>query len=155
MGKASLDFALRGQQHRGASSILMQLVRSVKGLRSGSNQPTGATFRRKFIEVRDTPLLYEHLGGVGRELKRWTGRHLPCAIGSSGSRLGGSLYGLEDCSRILWDKPHTALTLAEQVILAASAKFHIILAPEDNKDGQCLAQVYWEKLDSGSSPAHA
>ena len=120
----------------------MQLVRSIKTL---PNQPTGAKFRRKFIEIRDTPLLYEHLGGAGRELKLWAARHLPCAMGSPGSRLGGSLYGLEDCSRILFDKPHTQLTLPEQAILAASAKFQIILAPEDDQDGQCLSQEYWEK----------
>ena len=142
-----LDGLIRGKTDRGASSIPMQIVRSLRGLSAGPKQPRRAKLRRKLIELRDAPLLYKRLGGAQSiELRRWAAQHLPLIRGSRGSKLGGSIYGIADASQILFSKTYAELTLAEQAILVASAKKPLVIAPEDDKSGQCQAQQNWEKV---------
>ena len=139
--------ALRGRSDRGASTVAMQLSRSLRGLSPRSGERWRDRLRRKAMEIGDAAVLCRALGGPGApELRRWVARHLPCLHGTAASRLGGSIYGIDDCARIVFGKPAAALDLAEHAILVAAARRHVLVAPADDAAGQRRTRERWERI---------
>ena len=139
--------SLRGRFDRGASTITMQLSRSLRGLAPSQTESLRGKLRRKLIELRDATVLCQRLGGANSpRLRRWVARNMPCAQGSKGSGLGGSIYGLQDCARILFGKSVGELTLAENAILVASIRRHVVFAPVNDEPGQSLSRTRWDEI---------
>ena len=146
LAKVFLDGIWHGQPDRGASTIHMQIVRSLLALSPRSTETLREKLRRKFTELRDSPLLYAALGGANSlELRRWAARHLPCAQGTSSSKIG-SIYGIGNCSQILFSKPYTAISVPEQAVLAASVKTHVLIAPSNDEHGRQIAHKRWKRI---------
>ena len=137
---------LLGRWHRGGSSIAMQLSRSLRGRAPSADETIPDKARRKLTEIADATVLCRALGGAhGRELKRWVARHLPCMHGTAGSRLGGTIYGLEGCSWIAFGKAVGELDLAEQAVLVAAVRRHILVSADDPADRRRAADR-WEQI---------
>ena len=146
LGAAALA-GLRGRRDRGGSTLAMQLARSLRGMAPDADERWRDRIRRKVIEVGDATVLCRALGGAhAPKLRQWVARHLPCIHGTASSRLGGSIYGLEDCGRILFGKNVAALDLAEQAIVVASFRRHVLLAPANDASGQRLARERWARI---------
>lgn len=132
IGRAAV-LAPIGLTARGGSSIAMQLVRVMNG-RPPVEQGLFAKLPRKALELVDGPRVYAAFGGQDdQRFRRLVARHLgPLVIGERGSRLGIKIHGVELAARVLWRKPSSELSLAEQAILAAAVNIPIRLAPEDS-----------------------
>ena len=144
---AAVWHALRARPDRGGSTLAMQLSRSLRGLAPNRNERWRDRFRRKATEIGDAAVLCHALGGPGApELRRWVARHLPCIHGTASSRLGGSIYGIDDCARIVFGKPAAALDLAEHAILVAAVRRHVLVAPADDAAGQRRARERWDRI---------
>lgn len=140
-------FGALGQSGRGGSTLAMQLVRSMRHLSPGSDPSLLARLKRKVLEIRHGAMLACTLGGVGdQRFQRLLARHLPLVQGTPDSRMGGVLYGLGMAARVLFDKPLEALDLAEQAVLAAAVRRHILLAPDGDTSGIALLRARWEEV---------
>ena len=131
----------------GASSLTMQLVRSLRHDNPDSNDPLLEKLHRKWVEVRDAPVLMHALGGDGMAaLKQWLAMHVPLAIGSRSSPMGESLYGIEVTARIVFGRPAHDLDLGQQAILAAAFWRPIVLVAENDAKGTELRDRRWAQL---------
>ena len=109
----------------GGSTIPMQLVRVYNATAPSPKETAFDKMRRKFIEWWNAPVFYWELtrGGNHELLKQWAANHLWLA-----HRTGGQdLQGIEVTARIIFGKPASALTIAEQFILASAVNKPIIL----------------------------
>ena len=136
--------AMRGRPVRGASSIPMQLSRTLQGTLPGPHENLTLKLKRKRNEVLDATVLTHNLGGANSpQLNRWVARHMPCAQPARHSRIGGSVFGLYACSQIMFDKIPSKLSDEETAILVASTKHQLLLAPGDRADDQAASRKRW------------
>lgn len=140
----SVFYFSMGVQSKGASSLAMMLVRSIRHENVDPKESTWEKLKRKLIEIRDAPVLFNKL--YPRDFKRWLAMHVPLVNGTSGSRMGAALYGLGVTSRVVFGKSPEKLTLAEQALLAAAFKKPILLAPFNDEQAQMAAESRWEYL---------
>ena len=129
----------------GASSLPMQLARSLHGMRPGGKTPL---LLRKLIELGDGMVLHDRLGAPdGLAFRRWLAMHLPLATGMRAAPLGGDVRGIRLAARIFWNRTPRQLTLAQQAMLAAAVKHPLILLPaEAPASAHRLQQARWRKL---------
>lgn len=109
----------------GGSTIPMQLARIFFKTPPNPSESAFDKVERKFKEWWLAPVIHRQLtrGRDFTELKRWAANHFPLA-----QRTGGApLYGVEQAGLILFGKPASALTRAEQYALAAAVNRPVIL----------------------------
>lgn len=146
IGRA-VALGLIGRSGRGGSSLAMQLVRSMRHLAPGDDASLPARLSRKVLELRHGAMLSCTLGGVGdQRFQRLLARHLPLVQGTPDSRMGGVLYGLGMAARVLFGKSAEDLDLAEQAVLAAAVRRHILLAPDGDTSGIARSRARWEEV---------
>jgi membrane peptidoglycan carboxypeptidase len=143
LAQRSFEF-LAGRNQKGASTLAMMLVRSIRHENADPNDPFSKKLKRKYTEIRDAPVLFHKL--YPHDFKIWLAMHVPLAKGTLNSHMGGSLYGLGITARVVFGKPPEKLTVAEQALLAAAFKRPILLAPENDKNAQKNARDRWEYL---------
>lgn len=143
IGRAAV-LGLIGHSGRGGSTLAMQLVRSMRHLAPGADGSTLARLKRKMLEIRHGAMLACALGGIrDPRFQRLLARHLPLVQGTPESRMGGALYGLGMAAQVLFGKRIGELDLAEQAVLAAAVRRHVLLAPDDDADGIALRDDRW------------
>ncbi len=109
---------------RGGSSLVMQLVRSMRHFRP---MPTARSWTHSSRVA--TARCSTRLSGAGRHPLPAAARSAYAAgAGHTGSRLGGSIYGVGLASRSVFGKAAEALGVAEQAILAAAARRPVLLS---------------------------
>jgi penicillin-binding protein 1A len=115
-GKALLN-VLGKSSGGGGSTISMQLARSYYASLPSQKESYLDKFKRKTSEWWLAPIIQRKLvqDGNYRPLQKWAANHLPLA-----QRVGGSLYGVGLTSRIIFGKPSSDMTQAEQFVLAAA-----------------------------------
>lgn len=109
----------------GGSTIPMQLARIFFKTPPSPSETPFEKIERKFKEWWLAPVIHRQLtrGSDLTELKRWAANHFPLA-----QRTGGApLYGVEQTGLILFGKPSSELTRAEQYVLAAAVNQPVIL----------------------------
>lgn len=109
----------------GGSTLPMQLARIFFKTPPSRNESIRDKLERKLKEWWLAPVIYWELskGGDISRLKAWSANHFPHA-----QRTGGQpLYGIEQTSLILFGKPASDLSIAEQYVLAAAVNQPIIL----------------------------
>ena len=133
---------------QGASTMPMQLVRSLRHRAPDPGEPLGGRLGRKITELLHAPVVVSRMAGAHgrRNLDRALAMHLPLAIGAPGSRLGDTLYGLGTVSWSLFGVSPEALKPAQQALLAAAVHRPIILAPADDPRGLALAEARWAAI---------
>lgn len=145
LGRATVG-VFGGTDGRGGSTLVMQLVRSMRGINPSKGSP-GEKIRRKFTEVVEGAALYHRLGGIGQaEFRQYLARHVALVVGAPGSRMGTPLHGLGMTSHVLWGVPPQELDLAQQSILAAAFWRPIIIAPDDDQAGIAARDERWRDL---------
>lgn len=129
----------------GASSLVMQLARSLRHMRPGGATPL---WKRKIIELMDGMVLHQRLGGGSSPVfRRWLATHLPLATGLRAAPLGGDLRGIRLAARVFWGRTPEQLTLAQQAILAAAVKHPLILLPAEAPATAFARQQHrWQKV---------
>lgn len=146
IGRAAV-LNLIGHSGRGGSTLAMQLVRSMRHLAPGADASTLARLKRKMLEIRHGAMLACALGGIrDPRFQRLLARHLPLVQGTPESRMGGALYGLGMAAQVLFGKRIGELDLAEQAVLAAAVRRHVLLAPDDDADGVGLRDARWAEV---------
>jgi membrane peptidoglycan carboxypeptidase len=143
LAQRSLGF-LGGDDSKGASSLTMMLIRSMRHESANPNDSKFKKLRRKFTELLHAPILFKNL--YPNDLKIWLAMHVPLVNGTPGSKMGAALYGIGITARIVFGKAPKDLTVAEQAILAAAFKRPILLAPLNNETAQKFAIKRWEYL---------
>lgn len=111
----------------GGSTLPMQLARIFFKTPPSRNESIVDKLTRKLKEWWLAPVIYWELSKDGdlSRLKAWSANHFPHA-----QRTGGQpLYGIEQTSLVLFGKPASELTVAEQYVLAAAVNQPIILLP--------------------------
>lgn len=143
LAQRSLGF-LTGDDSKGASSLTMMLIRSMRHESANPNDSKFKKLRRKFTELLHAPILFKNL--YPHDLKIWLAMHVPLVNGAPGSKMGAALYGIGITARIVFGKAPKDLTVAEQAMLAAAFKKPILLAPLNDESAQKLAIERWEYL---------
>lgn len=118
----------------GGSTLPMQLVRVYHATAPNQKENTFDKLSRKAQEWWYAPVFFWELtkGGNMELLKQWSANHLWLA-----HRTGGQdLQGIEITSRIIFGKPASELTIAEQYVLASSVNKPIILLKGSHKLNQ-------------------
>jgi len=139
------------QRRRGASTLNMQVVRTLNGQSPSSDEPVGAVALRKLAELVGATALAGMLHEHDPELsERYIGMHLPLVIGAAGSGFGDPIYGIELAARILFGQSANALLPEQQAILAAAVKTPVVLAPPSDEKGQTLALARWKRVKARS-----
>ena len=118
----------------GGSTLPMQLVRVYHAAPPSRAENSFDKLRRKMLEWWNAPVFFWELtrGGNMELLKQWSANHLWLA-----HRTGGQdLQGIEITSRIIFGKPATELSTAEQYLLASSVNKPIILLKGSDKLNQ-------------------
>jgi membrane peptidoglycan carboxypeptidase len=135
------------QHRRGASTLLMQVVRTLDGASPTPHDAIGAVALRKVAELVGATTLARMLHDRDPEaVARYIGMHLPLIIGATGSGFGDEIDGIELASHILFGRPAAQLQPEEQAVLAAAVKTPVVLAPPDDKKGEKLAQARWARV---------
>ncbi len=109
----------------GGSTIPMQLVRVYNAVAPSTKENAFDKLRRKGLEWWNAPVFYWELtkNGDMELLKRWAANHLWLA-----HRTGGQdLQGIEVAAKIIFGKEASALSTAEQFVLASAVNKPIIL----------------------------
>ena len=127
-GKAMMSVLGRGSGG-GGSTIAMQLARSYYASLPSRKETYWDKLKRKTSEWWLAPIIQYKLvkNGNMEELKKWSANHLPLA-----QRVGGSLYGVGLTSRIIFGKPSSEMSEAEQYVLAAAVNRPIQVLPSRN-----------------------
>lgn len=115
----------------GGSTLPMQLVRVYHAAAPSRSETAFDKLKRKGMEWWNAPVFYWELtrGGTDELLKQWAANHLWLA-----HRTGGQdLQGVEVTSRIVFNKPASELTIAEQYVMASSVNKPIILLEGSEK----------------------
>lgn len=138
---------ISGNRRRGASTLYMQLVRTLNGQSPDPEEPLGNLALRKLAELVGATALAQMLRERDPHLaERYVGMHLPLMIGASGSAFGDAIHGVALSARLLFGKPAEALAIEEQAILAAAVKSPILMAPPGNEAAQNLAYKRWARI---------
>jgi membrane peptidoglycan carboxypeptidase len=127
-GKAILNI-LGKSSGGGGSTISMQLARSYYASLPSRKETYMDKLKRKTAEWWLAPIIQYKLvkdGDFG-PLQKWAANHLPLA-----QRVGGSLYGVGMTSRIIFGKPSSEMSRAEQFVLAAAVNRPIQVLPSKN-----------------------
>ncbi len=113
----------------GGSTIAMQLARSYYSSLPSRNESYIDKLKRKTSEWWLAPIIQHKLvrGNDYSQLQKWAANHLPLA-----QRVGGSLYGVGLTSRIIFGKPSSEMSRAEQYVLAAAVNRPIQVLPSSN-----------------------
>ena len=114
----------------GGSTISMQLARSYYASLPSRKETPLDKLKRKTSEWWLAPIIQHKLvqdGDFG-PLQKWAANHLPLA-----QRVGGSLYGVGLTSRIIFGKPSSEMTRAEQFVLAAAVNRPIQVLASSNQ----------------------
>jgi penicillin-binding protein 1A len=109
----------------GGSTLPMQLVRVIYNTPPHAGEGALTKLSRKVSEWWLAPVIYRELtrGGDFEPLKQWAANHLWLA-----QRTGGQpLHGVEVTSQVVFGKETSALTVAEQFVLASAVNKPIIL----------------------------
>ena len=109
----------------GGSTLPMQLARVIYKTPPSTDEGAFEKLRRKISEWWDAPVIYWALttGGNIEPLKQWAANHLWLA-----QRTGGlPLHGVEVTARIIFGKPASELSIAQQFVLASAVNKPIIL----------------------------
>ena len=139
--------ALRGDMTRGASTPSMQMTRMLRAQAPSEKESSTEKLRRKLTEFLDAISLTPAIGGTGSKgLFRMAARHLPCAQGTASSKIGGTVYGLADCARVLFNKDVPDLSADEIAIIIAGNRAPILFGPEHNSKKQGDAKKRWKKV---------
>lgn len=109
----------------GGSTLPMQLARIVRKTPPRLDESVLEKIDRKLSEWWLAPVIYRALTKDGnmRPLKEWAANHLWLAQRAG----GGDLYGVEMAARVIFAKPASALSIAEQFVLASAVNRPIIL----------------------------
>ncbi len=138
---------LTGDRRRGASTLYMQVVRTLRGQSPDQNEAIGEVALRKIAELLGANALVTMLATRDAQAaERFVAMHLPLAIGSSGSAFGAPVHGIGLASRLLFDTRPEDLLPEAQAVLAAAVKAPILLAPPGDKGGRALAESRWKRL---------
>ncbi|MEG6508535.1 transglycosylase domain-containing protein [Methyloligella sp. 2.7D] len=130
----------------GGSTLSMQLARIFFKSPPSPDESASEKLSRKFKEWWLAPVIQWQLtrGGDITPMKRWTADHFPLA-----QRTGGQeLYGVAQTSLIVFGKPASELSTAEQYVLAAAVNRPIILLGGSEALEQ-LREQNWHKLTRG------
>lgn len=134
------------QRRRGASTLYMQVVRTLHGRSPGQHEAPGEVLLRKVAELFGANALVRMLdSGDSDAPARFVGMHLPLIIGAGGSSFGEPVHGIELASRILFGAPSNALPPELQALLAAAVKAPIVMAPPGDTKGLSLANARWRR----------
>jgi membrane peptidoglycan carboxypeptidase len=137
---------MSGNRRRGASTLYMQVVRTLYGRTPGDHEATGELVFRKLSELLGASTLVRMMNDSDPgAAARFVGMHLPLVIGASGSSFGEPLHGIELASRILFGTPASELPLEKQAILAAAVKAPILLAPPGDAKAAAAAAARWKR----------
>ncbi len=140
-------FTLTFRRRRGASTLAMEAVRTLRGQSPSRDEPWTTIAVRKFGELFGARALVAMLSDRDPEAAaRFIGTHLPLVTGVKGSAFGGDLDGLEIAAQLLFHKSAAALDPAEQAALAAAVKAPILMAPPGDAEGRRLAEKRWRRL---------
>lgn len=140
-------FTMNGDRRRGASTLYMQVVRELEGRSPSAEEAPGEVAFRKMAEIFGANALVRMIATDDRDAAaRLVAMHTPLIIGTSGSRFGDPIYGVELASQILYGRPTEALTMDEQAVLAAAIKVPILLAPPNNPSAQARAAARWARV---------
>ncbi len=113
----------------GGSTLPMQLVRVIYNTPPHAGEGALTKLSRKLSEWWLAPVVYRELtqGGDDTRLKQWAANHIWLA-----QRTGGApLHGVELTSRVVFGKESSALSMAEQFVLASAVNKPIILLQGD------------------------
>jgi membrane peptidoglycan carboxypeptidase len=136
-----------GERRRGASTLYMQAVRTLRGQTPDQRETPAQVVLRKAAEIFGANALVKLLeNGDPQAAERFVAMHLPLVIGASGSGLGSPVHGIGLASRILFGVSAEALTLEQQAVLAAAVKSPILLALPSDKKGTARARSRWERV---------
>lgn len=130
----------------GGSTLAMQLARIFFKNPPRPSETAAQKLSRKFDEWWIAPVIQWRLtrGGTDDALKRWAADHFPLA-----QRTGGrDLFGVAQTSLIVFGKPASELTTAEQYVLAAAVNWPIILLA-NSKHMDALQKDNWDMLTLG------
>jgi hypothetical protein len=110
----------------GGSTIAMQLARIFFKRPPSIDETMLEKIGRKLKEWWIAPVIQRELtkGGNDSRLKHWASNHFPLA-----QRAGGDIYGLELTAMIVFGKPSSNLSIAEQYVLAGAVNKPIIILP--------------------------
>jgi hypothetical protein len=140
-------FTLIGDRRRGASTLYMQVVRELEGRSPSADEAPGEIAFRKLAEIFGANALVKMIASDDRQAAaRLVAMHTPLVIGTSGSRFGDPIYGIELTSQILYGRSVETLSLDEQAVLAAAIKVPILLAPPNNASAQARALARWIRV---------
>lgn len=137
---------LSGDRRRGASTLYMQVVRTLRGQTPDHRERWAQLAFRKVAELLGANALVQALRNDPQGAERFVAMHLPLVIGASGSGFGSPVHGIGLASRMLFGVPSYALTLEQQVVLAAAVKAPILLALPSDRRGQARAQERWKRV---------
>ncbi len=129
MPRKAISYILGQSSGGGGSTISMQLARSYYASLPSRKETYFDKLKRKTSEWWLAPIIQYKLvtdGDFGL-LQKWAANHLPLA-----QRVGGSLYGVGLTSRIIFGKPSSEMTRAEQFVLAAAVNRPIQVLPSKN-----------------------
>jgi hypothetical protein len=127
----------------GGSTLSMQLARIFFKTPPSANESAAEKLSRKLKEWWLGPVIHWQLtrGGDPEMLKRWAANHFPLA-----QRTGGQeLYGVEQTSLILFGKPASALSRAEQYALAAAVNQPVMLIG-GSETLEARRQASWKRV---------
>jgi penicillin-binding protein 1A len=127
----------------GGSTLSMQLARIFFKTPPSANETAAEKLSRKLKEWWLGPVIQWQLtrGGDPALLKRWAANHFPLA-----QRTGGQeLYGVEQTSLILFGKPASGLSRAEQYVLAAAVNQPVMLIGGSEALDR-LRQATWRRV---------
>ena len=127
----------------GGSTLSMQLARIFFKTPPRGDESAYEKLSRKAKEWWLGPVIHWQLTRAGDHgaLKRWAANHFPLA-----QRTGGQeLYGVEETSLILFGKPASGLSRAEQYVLAAAVNQPVMLIGGSERLEK-LRQASWRRV---------
>ncbi|ODA66010.1 Transglycosylase [Methyloligella halotolerans] len=130
----------------GGSTLSMQLARIFFKTPPSPDESAGEKISRKLKEWWLAPVIQWQLVEPGdtTRMKHWAANHFPLA-----QRTGGqALYGVEQTSLIVFGKPASKLSRAEQYVLAAAVNKPIILLG-GSETIERIRLANWQSLTKG------
>ena len=138
---------ITGERRRGASTLMMQIARTLDGRTPDQREPIGDLLIRKVAEVFGANALATMMAsGDPTMADRYLAMHLPLVIGAHGSGFGDPIDGIVIASHVLFGKDPSELSDAEQAIFAAAVKRPILMAPPGDAAGAQRAAARWLRV---------